>query len=137
MQCYLCRHRFEVGRRAQSTACPACGRAVIVGDVIVKQLKPVSTVKTCGRVVVHRKGRVIAHVVEAHLGVEVQGALDAKVLSGGPVLIGAKAQWKGDCRAPSMIVKAGARVTGNFVVPDDVLGLGDLDSSHRTGAGAK
>ena len=129
VQCYLCRHRFEVGRRAQSTACPQCSRAVIVGDVNVKQLKPVTAVKTCGRVVVHRKGRVIAKTVEAHLGIEVRGVLDAKVVSGGPVVIGAKARWKGDCSAPSVIIKPGAQVAGYFAVPDDRLGVGDLASA--------
>lgn len=125
VQCYLCRHRFEVGCRAESTACPQCGRAVIVGDVNVRQLKPVTSVKTCGRVVVHRKGRVIARTVEAHGGIEVRGALDAKVVSGGPVFIGPKARWKGDCNAPSVIIKPGAKITGFFAVADDELGIRD------------
>ncbi|MAE66551.1 MAG: hypothetical protein CMJ18_19960 [Phycisphaeraceae bacterium] len=118
VRCYYCRRQFEVGARAESTACPGCGKAIIVGDVLVKQLKPVTTVRTCGRVVVHRKGRIIARDVEAHGGVEVMGILDANVVSGGPVVIGPKAQWNGDCNAPSVVIKQGAQVNGQFVVPD-------------------
>lgn len=126
VQCYECRRRFQVGGRAESTACPGCGRAVIVGDVVVRQLKPVTTVRTCGRVIVQRRGRVIARRVEAHLGLDVLGVLDADVVSGGPVHIGPRAQWKGDCRAPTVVISPGARVSGRFSVPDDSLGLADL-----------
>ena len=125
VQCYPCRHRFEVGWSTQSTSCPKCSRAVMVSDVIVKELKPVNEVKTCGKVVVHRKGRVIAKVVEAHGGVEMLGILTANVISGGPVVIGAKAQWKGNCKAPSVTVRPGARVDGYFDVPDFSVGVGE------------
>ena len=127
VQCYLCRRRFEVGARAQSTSCPGCNKPVIVEDIIVKQLKPVKRVQTCGRIVVQKKGRIISEFVEAHEGIEVLGVLQADVISGGPVIIGAKARWKGDLRAPSLEIKQGARIEGGrFSVPDDPVGVGDL-----------
>ena len=46
------------------------------------------------------------------------GSLDARVESGGPVVIGPSARWKGDCRAPSLDISAGARIeAGEFAVP--------------------
>ena len=127
VQCYHCRHRFDVAARAQSTACPKCNKALFVGDVIVKQLKPVREVRTCGKVIVQRTGRIIAELVEAHRGVECLGVIDVKKVLAGPVTIGPKAIWKGDCHAIHLTVKAGAKITaGKFSVPEDTLGIEDL-----------
>lgn len=110
-----------------STSCPKCSKALIVEDVIIKSAHAVRKIQTCGRLVVQKKGRVIAQVVEAHDGVEVEGILEATVHSGGPVRIGPKAQWKGDCHAPALAVESGGRIAGGyFVIPDDTLGVGDL-----------
>ncbi|MHC4846330.1 MAG: polymer-forming cytoskeletal protein [Planctomycetota bacterium] len=132
VQCYHCRERFEVSVIAESTTCPGCNQRVIVGDVIVDTLRPVRAVQTCGRIVVKEKARVNAQVVEAHEGIEVLGGIAGNVLSGGPVIIGPKAQWNGDCRAPSLEIHPGARIeSGRFIVPDDSLGLDDLPGRDR------
>jgi predicted RNA-binding Zn-ribbon protein involved in translation (DUF1610 family) len=128
VQCYHCRHRFDVSRKAESVNCPECQQRVIVGDVVVRELRPVSRVQTCGRIVVHEKARINAELVEAHEGLEVLGGLSsAHVVSGGPVVIGPKARWAGDCCAPSLEIRLGARIeSGRFTVPDDGLGLSNL-----------
>lgn len=129
VQCYHCRHRFDVGARTMTTSCPHCSKALMVDDVIVKTLEAVRKIQTCGKVVIQKKGRVIAQLVEAHMGVEVEsgGVMEANVLSGGPVRIRAKAQWKGDCQAPSLAIEDGCRIAGGFFnVPDDSLGLSNL-----------
>lgn len=130
VQCYHCRHRFEVGGRAQSTSCPGCNKAVIVSDIEVKSgvlRGPLREDRTCGRVIVHKRGRLIVDKLEAHGGIEVYGTLDAKqVISGKPVLLDAKCQFKGNLKAPGVDMKLGAKVHGEFSVPDDPLGLGDL-----------
>jgi len=116
--CYHCGHSFSVAAKAASSSCPGCNRRVVVEDVVIKQLTPVSRVQTCGRLVVRRKGSVIAELVQALGGVEVLGSLDARVESGGPVIIGPAARWKGDCRAPSLDIREGARIeAGEFAVP--------------------
>ena len=111
-----------------TTACPGCGRPLVVDDLVVKTLHAVKQIQTCGKIVIQRKGHVIATLVEAHGGVEVDGILEAAdVRSGGPVRIGPKAQWKGDCHAPSLSVANGCRIAGGyFRVPEDALGLSDL-----------
>ena len=120
VHCYHCQRPTEVSRKAESIVCPSCGQRVIVGDVIVRELRPVSRVQTCGRIVIHEKARVNAELVEAHEGLEVLGGLTGNVISGGPVIIGPKARWRGDLRAPSLEIRAGARIeAGRFTVPDD------------------
>lgn len=101
-----------------STSCPKCYKAVVVEDVVIRTAHAVRKVQTCGRVLVEPKGRLIAQSIEAQQGVEVMGVLEGNVTSGGPVRIGPKAQWKGDCRAPTLVVELGAQIArGFFVVP--------------------
>jgi hypothetical protein len=120
VQCYHCRNRFDISAQAQSTSCPKCSRQLIIEDVIVKTLHSVRKIQTCGKVVVEKKGRIIAQSVEAHGGVFVEGVLDANVISGGLVKIGSKALWKGDCRAPAVSIEDGCVISsGYFVVPDN------------------
>lgn len=118
--CYFCHHVFEVGGRTMSIPCPKCHKALVVEDVVVKTYKPVKTLQTCGKLIIRKGGRVTATDVEAHLGVECSGALTANVVSGGPVRIGPKGEWKGNLRAPSVQIKAGARILGGrFEIPND------------------
>ncbi len=118
VRCYHCRDGFEVSGRAVSTSCPHCHKPVIVQDVIVKGLKTTGKLQTCGRVVIRSRGRVIAGLIEAQEGIEVLGALQGNVVSHGPVVLGPKARWSGDCRAPALEVQSGARIeNGFFEVP--------------------
>ena len=70
----MCGHLFEVGASAQSTSCPSCYKPVIVSDIIVNAFKAVTKVQTCGRIVIQKKGRVIAELVVANSGIEADGA---------------------------------------------------------------
>lgn len=118
VHCYHCGHRFEVSLRTMSLPCPQCHRTLVVEDVVIRNYRPVKTLATCGRLIVRRGGRVVAQTIEAHAGVECHGAVHASVRSGGPVTLGARAEWKGDLAAPSLQVKNGARVLGGrFQIP--------------------
>lgn len=127
IQCYLCRHRFEVGPKAMTVSCPACHKPLLVQDVIVKTLQAVKRLQTCGSLRVEKKGRIIGDLVEAHGGIEVSGTLHAKVVKGSRVRILKTANWKGDCHAASVLIELGATVEGGlFNVPDRDLGVEDL-----------
>jgi hypothetical protein len=127
VQCYHCRHRFVVGGLAMTINCPGCSKPLTVDDLVVKALSAVQAIQTCGRIVIQKKGHVIARLVEAHGGIDVEGILEANVLSGGPVRIGPKAIWKGNCTAPSVHIEPGCTIAGGyFKFPDDSLGLSDL-----------
>src|SRR5262245_47407201 len=110
VHCYHCRHGFEVSRQTMTTVCPKCSKPLTVEDVIIKSAHGVRKIQTCGKLVVQKKGHVIAQFIEAHGGVEVEGILEGKVLSGGPVHIRSKASWKGDLSAPMVEVELGARI---------------------------
>ena len=123
IRCYRCHHDFEVGPRAQSTSCPGCYKPIIVEDIILRKNRPkslmVTKLQTCGRIVVPKRSRLVANLIEASEGCEVYGELQAKqVVSGKQVLIGAMAVWKGDLQAPSLLIEDGAVIGGQFRVPN-------------------
>lgn len=126
IQCYHCRHRFDVGAMTQSTVCPACNKSLVVQDVVVSTLKAVRKIQTCGRVIVQRKGHVIATLVEANEGVEVEGVMDGAVVTQGAVRLGKASHWKGDCRAPSFSAELGCVVaSGYFEIHPDLARIPD------------
>ncbi len=117
IRCYHCRESFEVSARAMTVGCPKCGKQLLVDDIVVKTTQQVRKLQTCGRIIVQPKGRVVADLVEAHEGIECRGLVRTKGYLGGPVLIGAKATWRGDCAAPTLSVEAGAKIEdGLFAV---------------------
>ncbi|MEM1355127.1 MAG: polymer-forming cytoskeletal protein [Planctomycetota bacterium] len=129
VQCYHCRHRFEVGGRAQSTSCPACNKPVIVEDIVVDKLKAgLIELRTCGSLTVKKKGRVMAERLEIHGGIHCDGIIEAKqVVSGKPVVLGKAATFRGDLDAPAFQITAGAKIKPSMIqVPSDPLDLADL-----------
>ncbi len=113
--CYHCHHAFEVGGRTQSTSCPGCNKPVMVADQIIdRQRGPLRELRTCGQVIVKKKGRLICHHIVAHAGIDCIGIIDAKdVVTGRHVHLGPKSQFKGDLTAPSLSVDLGARITAS------------------------
>jgi len=98
----------------------------MVGDETITKLRgPLKELRTCGRIVVTKRGRLIAETIEAHDGIDCQGIIDAKyVLSGDTVTLGPKCDYHGDLTAPAVIMEKGAKVKHSlFAVPDDPLGL--------------
>lgn len=114
IRCYNCEHRFEVAARAMRVTCPKCTKGVLLDDIVVKNAQGVSKMQTCGKITVRRGGRVIAQLVEADQGVEVQGIMEGKVVSRGPVIVGTRAQWKGDLTAPCVDIRKGAKIESGF-----------------------
>lgn len=143
ISCYLCRHRFTVAASAMTTSCPSCHKQLMVEDIVVKTIHAVRKLQTCGKIVVQKKARVVAQLVEAAEGVEVQGILEGNVVSGGHVIIGAKAEWKGDCKAPSLEVELGAKIASGYFHIEPSLGaaapappapIGDKGGEPRAGS---
>jgi DNA-directed RNA polymerase subunit RPC12/RpoP len=127
VQCYLCGKRFEISAIAATVSCPGCFKPLLVEDVVVKGYQAVKKIQTCGRITVQKRGRVVAELVEAHEGVEMLGIMHANVVSGRPVRIGPRAEWKGDLRCPAVQIDPSANILGGyFVIPDRTLGLEDL-----------
>lgn len=107
-----------------STSCPNCHRPVVVEDLVIKNYQGVTNVETCGKLTVTRRGNVVAkNRVVAFGGIEMLGRLQCgEALVAGQVVIGAKAEWKGDLHAMSILVRDGAKIGGgHFLTPDDPL----------------
>src|SRR5690606_167050 len=122
--CYHCGRSQEVSGRTSSTVCPACSRTLVVEDIVVKAYKGVRNVETCGRLIVTRKGRVVAQQrIVAHGGIELEGKLECQeALVTGAVVMGEKAEWRGDLTALSLSVADGAIIRrGFFRVPENWL----------------
>jgi hypothetical protein len=115
VECYHCHHRFEVGGRAQSTSCPGCNKPLMVADQEISgQRGPIRELKTCGKIVVKKRGRLICQQIVAHAGIECVGIIDAKdVVSGQTVTLGPKSQFKGNLTAPGLIVEQGAKISSS------------------------
>lgn len=126
VRCYHCQHDFSISAHARSAACPKCYRGLCLDDLIVKTSAPqVGTpgkLQTCGQIVVEKKARYVGKAVQAVEGVEIQGQLEAEVVSQGPVVIGAGATHKGDLTAATLVVEPGAVIKGGFfrVGPSDL-----------------
>lgn len=118
VRCYHCHHDFSISIHARSAACPSCYRGLCLDDLIVKTAVPqVGTpgkLQTCGQIVVEKKAKYVGKAVQAVEGIEIQGQVEAEVVSGGSVLIGAGATHKGDLTAATLIVEPGAVIKGGF-----------------------
>ena len=120
--CYRCRRGFSVDAGTISTTCPGCHKSIVVEDLVLKKNRPkllmVTELMTCGRLVVPRGSRVVADVVSANEGVEVRGHLEAtRIRSGGLVVIGKKAYWRGGLEAAALVVEDSAVIDrGDFQV---------------------
>lgn len=131
VQCYHCRHRFEVGGRAQSTSCPKCSKQLFVDDKVIDSMKSgigKLEIRTCGSILVKKKGHLSAELIEAHGGIICEGVIEAKkVISGKHMVLGKASSFRGDLDAPSLEIKLGAKIKPSLIqVPSDPLGLADL-----------
>lgn len=112
VQCYHCHRLIEVPARALVLTCPACFQRVKIDDVHVVGTQAHARVRTCGLITVGKGASLAADLIEARLGVHVLGAVTGRVFSGGPVVIGPRATWMGDCTASRLIIYPGATILG-------------------------
>lgn len=114
VQCYHCRQGFDVPSAAMSISCPWCYKRVTLDDLIVKDTCWTSKVQTCGRLIVERRGTLVASYIEARSGMTILGICEGKLVSGGAVTLGPKALVRGDLEAPSIDIADGATIEGGF-----------------------
>ena len=88
----------------------------MVADQIIKgQRGPIRELKTCGKIVVGKRGRLICQHIVAHAGLECEGIIDAKtVASNTKVILGAKANFRGDLTAPAVEIGNGTVIPVSY-----------------------
>lgn len=116
VRCYHCGRGFEAAAKAMLLTCPHCYKPVRMNDVVVKGAHHTKSVETCGRILVERKGWLMASHVHAVGGIEVHGTLDARTVVSGPVYLHSKSRFRGDLTAPTIYLETGASVDGGYFV---------------------
>ena len=118
IRCYLCSHHFEVSARTMSTSCPACNKAIIIEDVVVKSYVPVNELQTCGKIRIMKRGRVAAKRIQSGDGIVCEGFMEGDIVTDGDVELGPKATWKGKLlQSRALAVADGAKLMGVISVP--------------------
>lgn len=112
VRCYHCLHWLDVPAKAVQLSCPLCYKPIKVDDVVIDRVQTTGQVRTCGVVVIGAKGNLSASLVESGQGVQVLGKLVGRVRCAGPVVLGPRAIWNGDCQAASIVIQPGATILG-------------------------
>lgn len=113
--CLFCGKPQEVARRAMSITCRFCNKSLKLEDISIKQYEARRLIATCGVVTIEKKGSAITDAIKCG-GLIVRGKVKGAVESHGPVLIGPEAELKGDVKAPTLAVGAGAVLEGQYKI---------------------
>jgi hypothetical protein len=121
--CLYCSKSQEVSRRALTVTCKFCNRSLKLTDEPIKAYTARRNLDTCGVVTVEKKGQIVADQILCG-GLVVRGKVKGAVLSRGPVLVGPEAEIRGDVKAPTIAIGAGAILEGKYEI-------GNLDRVSR------
>jgi hypothetical protein len=130
INCLFCGKSQEVARRAMSVTCKFCNKSLKLEDIAIKQYEARRLIATCGVVTIEKKGSAITDAIKCG-GLIVRGKVKGAVESQGPVLIGPEAEVKGDVKAPTLAVGAGAVLEGQYKI-----GWKDGDPAENSDAAA-
>ena len=114
VRCYHCRGVIFVPATARSASCPLCHRGLVLDNLRVRDNGFAGKLATCGKVMIEKKGRAVTRQIEACEGIDILGAVEAKVTSLGPVFLGSSARVKGEFHAPTIVIEPGATLDGVF-----------------------
>jgi cytoskeletal protein CcmA (bactofilin family) len=128
INCLFCGKSQEVARRAMSVTCRFCNKSLKLEDIAIKQYEARRLIATCGVVTIEKKGSAITDAIKCG-GLIVRGKVKGAVESQGPVLIGPEAEVKGDVKAPTLAVGAGAVLEGQYRI-----GWTDQEPAERSDA---
>jgi hypothetical protein len=114
--CLFCNKPQEISRKALTVTCRHCNKSLRIEDIRIKEYSARRNIDTCGVVTVEKKGHAVV-VDKIHCGgLIVRGKVKGAVVSRGPVLVGPEAELRGDVKAPSLGVGAGAILEGNYEI---------------------
>lgn len=110
VQCTHCGGSSEVAQRAMSVFCPHCKKRLILEDYKITSYYAVREFFTCGKVVVEKKGHVVAPVKASAL--TVKGKMQGSVVTCGEVKLTKTGSLTGDIEASSLNIEDGAELDG-------------------------
>lgn len=115
IECLHCGKPQEIGRKVLSMTCKFCHKSLKLEDIRCQKYEARRSIETLGIVTIEKKGNVISDKVLCG-GLIVRGKLKGHIHSRGPVLVGPEAEIKGDVKAPTIAVGAGAILEGNYAI---------------------
>ncbi len=113
--CLYCVKPQEISRRAMTVTCKFCNKSLRIEDIRIKEYQARRNIDTCGIVTVEKKGNVVVDKILCG-GLVARGKIKGAIVSRGPVLVGPEAEIRGDVKAPSLAVGAGAILDGNYEI---------------------
>jgi hypothetical protein len=113
--CLYCEKPQQISKKAMSVTCKFCNKSLKLQDIAFKQYEARRAIETCGVVTVEKKANVVAEKVNCG-GLVVRGKLKGNIIARGPVLVGPEAEIKGDIKAPTLAVGAGAILNGQYKI---------------------
>jgi hypothetical protein len=114
--CLYCAKPQEVSRRAVTVTCKFCNRSLRLTDEPIKAYTARRNLDTCGVVTVEKKGQIVVTDKIHCGGIVVRGKVKGAIVSRGPVLVGPEAEIRGDIKAPTIAIGAGAILEGNYEI---------------------
>lgn len=131
VRCYHCGEWFRAAVRAESASCSNCHRQVRVADVHVRESHWGAPLLSAGRITIHRKASARVKIIAACRGVRIDGRTECSLLiSGGLVVLGKSAIFRGMLQAPAMQIEHGAVLDdAEIEVPCSPIGRVELPRS--------
>lgn len=93
-----------------SVVCPGCNKRLNIENYQIRRYHPVREIRTCGDVVVEKRGHVPAPILAENL--VVRGKVDGDVTVLGSVSIDGTGRIQGDVRAKLLAVSDGGEIDG-------------------------
>ena len=117
VRCCFCHHPFLVPAAGTILTCPKCSKRARVDDIVISGTEFRPKIETFGKVYVRRRAKRSARTINAGLGLEVLGELEADSVVCGKLYLGPASRWSGDCKTGSMNMDETASVlSGRFSV---------------------
>jgi len=116
--CLHCNKPQEVGKKAISITCKFCNKSLKLEDIRFKEYQARRVIETVGIVTIEKKANVISDKIQCG-GMIVRGKVKGHIHSRGPVLVGPEAEIKGDVKAPTIAIGAGAILEGKYAIGKD------------------
>jgi hypothetical protein len=114
--CLYCEKPQEISRRAVSVTCKFCHKSLKVVHEPIKNYQGRTSVDTLDVLTIEKKGHLVATEKILVGGLVVRGKVKGKIISRGPVLVGPEAEIRGDVKAPTIAVGAGAILDGYYEI---------------------
>lgn len=108
--CTHCNRQIDVCARAMSVFCPHCRQRVILEDYTIRSYHAVQSFRTCGDVVVERRGTLSAPIRVSTI--KVKGKVWGNVEARERVEVARTGLVRGSVRAPYLIVQDGGVIVG-------------------------